>query len=90
MKTQEELIEEHKKQLIAAHAIWLENPTTQLFLKFLGDREKKYTKDLTDKILIISDKESEDKSRAAINTCKAIFQVASNSTIFVDQTTKPQ
>lgn len=85
-KEPKELLEELKKKHKAAHAVWLENPTTQLFLQWLKKREGHYTVTLQEHILQRSDKEFEDKHRSAITTCKAIHAVASNPENFVAET----
>lgn len=79
-----------RKQLLGEHAIWLENPTTQSMLKLLKDRAEHYDKKLIEGVRLSSDKESEDKLRSAISTCKAITVMVSDSEKFVDfTTTKP-
>lgn len=79
-----------RKQLIAEHGIWLDNPTTQTMVKLLRDREQYYDKKLTDGVRLTSNKEEEDKLRSCISTCKALREIISNSERFVEfTTTKP-
>ena len=87
-KDPKELLAELRKQQIAAHQLWLEHPTTQLYIKFLQNHRQAFIDNLCLGILVKSDKENEDKLRASIRTCEALLKVISDSNSFVEQTTK--
>jgi hypothetical protein len=90
MKTQQELQEELRKKQVAAHKMWLDNPTTQLLIKTLKDRSLKYQETMIAGVMIKSDKEVEDKLRACITTCEAIVKIVTDSDTFVEQSKQQQ
>lgn len=87
-KDQTQLLDERKKQLIQAHQVWLGNPITQEFIRFLQLREQGYINDLTKNVLVSSNELREENSRACIKTCQAVTRVATDSVMFVDIITK--
>jgi hypothetical protein len=72
----------------SSYADWIEHPTTQQLLTLLQKRKQHYVKTLTDQILQKSDKEFEDKQRAAISTIEAILRIVSDRDQFIQHSTK--
>lgn len=87
-KSQEELLAEFHKQQIAAHQIWLEHPTTQLFIQCLKNRCDRFIKTIQDEILVISNEKTESILRANINNLRAELKIIQNSEVFVEETSK--
>lgn len=87
-KSQEELLAEFHKQQIAAHEIWLEHPTTQLFIQCLQNRHNRFVKTIQDDILLSSNEKSENALRANINNLRAELRIIKDSETFVKETSK--
>lgn len=84
----ENITPEMLKQLKAQHQVWLSNPLTQMFISALRVRIKNMDDTLCAHIRIESNKEAEDAYRSAIKTCKAILQIAEDSSKFIEHSTK--
>lgn len=80
--------EDALKILDAVYDEWIQHPGTQQLINLLNSRDKKYTKDLTDQILVKSDKEFEDKQRSAISTVKAILKLVTTRDEFIIHSNK--
>lgn len=84
----EQITEQMRKQLTSEHQLWLEKPITQMVVSILKNRLKQYDSTLIEGIRKSSDKETEDKLRTAISTCKAILQIIGDSDKFIEHSTK--
>lgn len=83
-----ELNEQAVKILRVQHDDWMKHPGTVLFIALLNKRLQDYDYALVKHIREKSDKEFEDKQRVAMNTCRAILQLAQDQELFIKHSTK--
>lgn len=82
------IFEPQLKELLGQYEDWINHVGTSAMITILRKRKDNYVKGLTEHILSKSDKEYEDKQRAAISTCESILRIVTEPELFVEHLTK--